>query len=544
MKKNITINLFGTLYNIDEDAYELLRQYQNNMRSFFSRKEGGEEIADDVEHRVAELFDELRTQGVAAITIEHVQDIIRRIGDPQQMEESDAAETTAEATPPPYEGSHSYRSRRLFRDPEDRILGGVLSGICRYFGIDDPVWVRLAFILITVLSVSTFGLLYLVGWAIIPEARTAEERLQMRGEPINPQAINEEMMRTVNRAQNFINDPHTQDRARGCFGTLVRIIAVCGIVFAILSLMGLLVPLLVFIVGMGFSLIADSATFLPFWLDNPDICTALAESNSFQWSLWPACIGWLIVLIIPLFLLIRRLTRKPDAPSMRTSSAIGFLILWLIALTVAIVSTVFAGNLFAALDDKIENQRHSAYVAANTHDGIYLTKESWDFLRDNEWTPVQMTNVSPYVREWDKHYRHGEEEGGYVLRLTRESDTPPFQFQVEKKGEFRPGRYQFLVTYRTDAPTGMALYVQVGTAQPVALLPLPATLSDPDDDTDDIDDDKKGRTRYTTRSAEFSLTSTDSLSTVRYGITNLPLITGQQASGSFLHLADVQVVPL
>ena len=82
MKKNITINLFGSLYAIDEDAYELLNQYQNNMRRYFSRKEGGEEIAEDIERRIAELFDELKASGVEAITIEHVRDIISRMGNP------------------------------------------------------------------------------------------------------------------------------------------------------------------------------------------------------------------------------------------------------------------------------------------------------------------------------------------------------------------------------------------------------------------------------------------------------------------------------
>ena len=88
MKKNITINLFGSLYAIDEDAYELLNQYQNNMRRYFSRKEGGEEIAEDIERRIAELFDELKASGVEAITIEHVRDIISRIGNPEEMDAS------------------------------------------------------------------------------------------------------------------------------------------------------------------------------------------------------------------------------------------------------------------------------------------------------------------------------------------------------------------------------------------------------------------------------------------------------------------------
>ena len=86
MKKNITINLLGRLYAIDEDAYELLKRYTDSLRSYFSRREGGEEIADDIEARIAELFDELKASGVQAITIEHVQDIIHRVGSPEEME--------------------------------------------------------------------------------------------------------------------------------------------------------------------------------------------------------------------------------------------------------------------------------------------------------------------------------------------------------------------------------------------------------------------------------------------------------------------------
>lgn len=90
MKKNITINLFGQLYHIDEDAYELLKSYEDNMRRYFSAKEGGEEIIDDIEHRVAELLSELQTAGATAINIENVQDIIRRIGNPEQFDDNEA----------------------------------------------------------------------------------------------------------------------------------------------------------------------------------------------------------------------------------------------------------------------------------------------------------------------------------------------------------------------------------------------------------------------------------------------------------------------
>ena len=120
MKKNITINLFGSLYAIDEDAYELLNQYQNNMRRYFSRKEGGEEIAEDIERRIAELFDELKASGVEAITIEHVRDIISRIGNPEEMDGAET-ETTADKTDDAPKESERKENvhKNLFRNPDD-----------------------------------------------------------------------------------------------------------------------------------------------------------------------------------------------------------------------------------------------------------------------------------------------------------------------------------------------------------------------------------------------------------------------------------------
>ena len=79
MKKNITINLCGRLFQIDEDAYEMLQHYIESLRASFGKEEGGEEIANDIEERIAELFDELKASGVEAITIDHVKDVIGQL---------------------------------------------------------------------------------------------------------------------------------------------------------------------------------------------------------------------------------------------------------------------------------------------------------------------------------------------------------------------------------------------------------------------------------------------------------------------------------
>ena len=89
MKKNISINLFGTLYAIDEDAYTLLERYLSSMKSYFARQQGGEEIADDIEHRVAELLWQRKQEGMEAVNIETIKDIIAKIGNPDEIENPD-----------------------------------------------------------------------------------------------------------------------------------------------------------------------------------------------------------------------------------------------------------------------------------------------------------------------------------------------------------------------------------------------------------------------------------------------------------------------
>ena len=85
MKKNISINIFGTIYAIDEDAYQLLENYLQSMKNYFERQEGGDEIADDIEHRVAELLWEHKQQGMEAVTIDTIKGIIEKIGNPAEI---------------------------------------------------------------------------------------------------------------------------------------------------------------------------------------------------------------------------------------------------------------------------------------------------------------------------------------------------------------------------------------------------------------------------------------------------------------------------
>ena len=245
MKKNISVNIFGTLYPIDEDAYELLQKYNDNMRRYYSQREGGDERADDVEHRVAELLSELRANGTEAITIEHIKEIIDRIGDPQAMDDGDSENTetgqnvknNAYGNPVNQNINETPEvapsNRKLFRDPEDKIVGGVMSGISHYFGLNEPLLLRLAMVLLLIASLTTFGIIYLVAWILIPEAITPEDRLRMYGKPVSAKAINEEMMRGLNNTRDFMRSTSTRNTIREVFSVIVKIILFLIIYFKV-----------------------------------------------------------------------------------------------------------------------------------------------------------------------------------------------------------------------------------------------------------------------------------------------------------------------
>ncbi|HRW76350.1 MAG: PspC domain-containing protein [Saprospiraceae bacterium] len=187
MNKVININLGGQPFTIDDDAYSHLDVYLKAVRQSFHHLEGKDEILGDIEIRMAEL---LTSQlGVRKIVSSpDVDAVIRIMGKPEQFEEEVAEEQQEKRS---YKStSHEFNFRpgkRLYRDPEDKIVGGVCSGLAAYLGIHDPVWVRLAFAL---LFFSGIGIIpYLVMMVLVPKAETAADRLDMKGEPVNIQSI-------------------------------------------------------------------------------------------------------------------------------------------------------------------------------------------------------------------------------------------------------------------------------------------------------------------------------------------------------------------
>ena len=173
MKKTININLAGFVFYIDEDAYEALKNYLNNIRTYLGNTEGREEIIADIESRISELFSEKQKQ---VITIDEVNHVIQIMGRPEDYVSEEEEPSTAS-------GKQSYRytepvTKRLYRDPDNQVLGGVCAGVGHYLNI-DTVWVRLIFLAMIWSGVTI--LFYFILWAIIPKAETTAQKLEMKG---------------------------------------------------------------------------------------------------------------------------------------------------------------------------------------------------------------------------------------------------------------------------------------------------------------------------------------------------------------------------
>lgn len=199
MKKTININLAGTAFIIDENAYEVLHRYLENLKNRFGNTTERAEIMEDIEARLAEMFAQKLGSRKEVIGLPEVEETIAVMGTPEDIAGESSANTTTSGSPS--SSSKSYEGkRRLFRDKEDKVVSGVISGLCHYFGINDPVWARIAAALLVIAGFGFPVILYFLLMIVVPEAETAAEKLQMKGEPINVGSIEREIKDAANRA--------------------------------------------------------------------------------------------------------------------------------------------------------------------------------------------------------------------------------------------------------------------------------------------------------------------------------------------------------
>ncbi|WP_167341627.1 PspC domain-containing protein [Nonlabens sp. SY33080] len=239
MNKTININLAGLFFHIDEDAYNRLQRYLSAVRRSFSDTSGADEIMRDIESRIAELFMEKRANDQQVISINHVEDVIEIMGQPEDYEVDEEI-----FEDPKRKHRSAGPSKQLFRDTQNGYIGGVSSGLSYYFNI-DAIWVRILWVLLAFFSAGWIVLVYVIMWIFVPDAVTTAQRLTMQGKEVNISNIEEQ-----NSFENFstVADEKTdagyrvvgQKGKRGTvkfFGALGRIIK--GFFKAIVKLIGL-----------------------------------------------------------------------------------------------------------------------------------------------------------------------------------------------------------------------------------------------------------------------------------------------------------------
>jgi len=249
MNKTININLASTFFHIDESAYNLLQSYLNKLEKAFKNTQGKEEILRDIEVRIAELFQERKKHPDYVTNEKDINEVIDILGQPEDFEVEETQETS--------KGQTHTASKKLFRDPDDRYIGGVASGLGYYFGI-DTTWIRILWLIFGLFSLGTITFIYIILWILIPEAVTTADKLRMKGEPINIATIEKKIKEEFDEVSSKIKDIDYQEvksslkkKSTIFFGFLENvlslipkvIIKVIGIILLIVSSSGIFVIL-------------------------------------------------------------------------------------------------------------------------------------------------------------------------------------------------------------------------------------------------------------------------------------------------------------
>ncbi len=255
MKRTITMNLNGTIFHIEEDAYEKLNNYLLAIKSYFKNNEGCDEIMDDIEARIAEMLQAKVSNSKQAVVMADIENVVTVMGNPEDFAGETENTKNADNNNKTSENSDSTNysgRRRVFRDPDDKIVGGVCSGIANYFDV-DPIWLRAAF----AVSFFVFGsglLLYMILCMIIPKARTTAEKLEMRGEKVDVnnigKAVNEEFQDFKKRMNDFGKEMQSNESKQRMKSTVQKMADfIKDLLYRIFKVVGKTVAFLLIFIG-------------------------------------------------------------------------------------------------------------------------------------------------------------------------------------------------------------------------------------------------------------------------------------------------------
>lgn len=364
MEKIISITIGKVIFNIEEEAYDKLSGYLEEIRKHFSKEKNGEEIIEDIEISIADKFLDRKQGKDSAVTINDVEKIIAQMGTVKDFDKSTEEEEGEKAK----EKTESFRNKKLYRDPNDKIIAGVASGLSAYFGIDTSL-MRLAFV-VTVFFGGIGIIAYVLLWVIIPKASTTAQKLEMHGDRITLKEIENSLKNGIKKIKkkDFSQVEEKLNRIFRAFGkviwTFFHIIrVVLGIAISLAGLAG------IFATSFALSFLISGAD-IPYL--NVQLYDFVTLSGSMHWVFLIAL--YLLIAIPFIIFMLGGISILKKQSLLKPFGWITLLILWFIAL--GITSSIAFQN-FDQIQSKVE-QIHQAIESKNGeyyhwHSSMYWT---------------------------------------------------------------------------------------------------------------------------------------------------------------------------
>ena len=335
MNKTVNINLGGMFFHIDEDAYLKLTRYFDAIKRSLNNSSGQDEIIKDIEMRVSELLTEKQKSEKHVVGLKDVDEVIAVMGQPEDyiIDEEEKSNQSF--------NNYSGRShKKLYRDKENGMIGGVATGLAHYFGI-DAVWIKIVFLIFVFAGFGTGILAYFVLWIVTPEAVTTSEKLEMTGEPVTISNIERKVREEIDSlSDKFKNADYDKmgnqvksgaERISSSFGDFIMtIFKIFAKFLGVVLIMSGIVVLIMLLIGV-FTLGTNAFVDFP-WQNFVD------AGNFTEYPIWSFGLLMLFAVGIPFFFLtlLGFKLLSPNLKSIGNITKYTLLAVWIIAIAIAI----------------------------------------------------------------------------------------------------------------------------------------------------------------------------------------------------------------
>lgn len=415
MNKTVNINLGGMFFHIDEDAYLKLTRYFDAIKRSLNNSSGQDEIIKDIEMRVSELLTEKQKSEKHVVGLKDVDEVIAVMGQPEdyRLEDEENVNQSFNYT--------NIKHKKLYRDKEKGMIGGVATGLGHYFGV-DAVWIKILFLVFVFAGFGTGILAYFVLWIVTPEAVTTSEKLEMTGEPVTISNIEKKVREEIDSlSEKFKNADYDKmgnqvksgaERISSSFGdfvmTVFKIFAKFLGVILIMSGVSVIILLLIGIFTLGTNI------FLDFPWEN-----FIEAGNFTEYPIWSFGLLMFFAVGIPFFFM-TLLGFKLLSPNTKTIGNIAkytLLAVWIIAVAIAISIGIKQATEIS-YDNKAVEKKAISITANDTlfvkfRYNDYYAKDL-DHHKDFEFVQDSANNDLIYSNDVRLHVLHTDEATPYI----------------------------------------------------------------------------------------------------------------------------------